>query len=113
MKITGRTTAQANPNPHKVDARRLYDGEHAQVVHIELKPGERLKKHITPVDALFYVLEGNCTVEIGGETGTAGPGNLVESPANIPHLLANDAGEGIVRVLVMKIPRPTAATRLL
>jgi len=44
----------------------LYDTEHAQAVHIELKPGETLKKHITPVDVFFYVLEGRGVVEIGG-----------------------------------------------
>jgi quercetin dioxygenase-like cupin family protein len=45
----------------------LYDTESAQAVHIELKPGESLKKHITHVDVFFYVLEGKGVVEIGEE----------------------------------------------
>jgi quercetin dioxygenase-like cupin family protein len=48
---------QSKPNPHGVDARSISDTESAQVVHITLQPGESLKKHITPVDVIFYVLK--------------------------------------------------------
>ncbi len=44
--------------PHEGEVRKLYDFEHATVVHIKLEPGEKLHPHITPVDALFYGLEG-------------------------------------------------------
>jgi len=44
--------------PHKVDVRKLYDTENAMTIHITLKPGEKLLRHITPVDVFFYVLEG-------------------------------------------------------
>ncbi len=47
-----------SPNPHGVDARMLYDIEKIQIVHVTLKPGERLKRHVTFTDVLFYVLEG-------------------------------------------------------
>ena len=53
--------------PHKVDVRKLFDSEHVQLVHIKLGPGESLKKHITPVDVTFYVLEGEGKVLIGEE----------------------------------------------
>ena len=56
---------QSKPNPHGVDARNLSDTEMAQVVHITLQPGKSLKKHVTPVDVVFYVLEGQGVVEIG------------------------------------------------
>lgn len=39
--------------PHKVDVRKLYDTENAMTVHITLKLGESLKKHVTPVDVFF------------------------------------------------------------
>jgi hypothetical protein len=35
------------PNTHNVSSRILYDTEHAQGVHIELKSEEALKKHHT------------------------------------------------------------------
>ncbi|MGC9436002.1 MAG: cupin domain-containing protein [Methanomicrobiales archaeon] len=99
-------------NPHGVDARQVYDSEHAVAVVITLQPGESLKKHITPVDVFFYTLEGTGTVEIGGERETVGSGVLVESPAGIPHRWMNDA-EGVFRVLVVKVPKPTTRTTLL
>ena len=58
--------AESRENPHGVDARALHESEHALVSHITLNPGEALKRHITPVDVIFYVLEGTGIVEVGG-----------------------------------------------
>jgi quercetin dioxygenase-like cupin family protein len=55
------------PNMHGVKVQKLYDTDHAQAMHITLLPGESLKRHITPVDVFFYVLEGVGVVEIGDE----------------------------------------------
>jgi len=112
MKTVDARKAEASPNPHGVHASKIYDTEHAQAVHILLKPGESLKKHITPVDVFFYVLEGEGVVEIGEERETAGPDTLIESPARIPHRWSNESDEDF-RVLVVKVPRPTEQTRLL
>ena len=79
---------------------------------ITLKPGESLKKHLTPVDVFFYVLEGEGVVEIGDERRTAGKDVLVESPARIPHRWMNES-KALFRVLVVKIPRPAEETKLL
>jgi len=42
MKITKWNDVETAQNPHGIDARKLYDTEHAQVVHLILKPGEKL-----------------------------------------------------------------------
>lgn len=112
MKIVVAKDAQSKPNPHGVDARMLSDTTNAQVSHITLTPGESLKKHITPVDVVFYLLEGRGTVEIGDERREVGPDTLIESPARIPHRWRNE-GEGTVRILVIKTPRPKEATKIL
>ena len=112
MKITDVNTLPVSPNPHHVDARKVYDSPHAVAVVITLKPGEALKKHITPVDVFFYVLEGIGCVEIGDERTTVGKAMLVESPARVPHRWINE-GTGLFRVLVVKIPRPEEETKLL
>ena len=91
MKVTEVKDVQSKPNPHGVDARSISDTESAQVVHITLQPGEALKKHITPVDVIFYVLEGQAVVEIGDEHKEVGEDTLVESPAKIPHRLINES----------------------
>ena len=112
MKIMDVNTLPVSPNPHHVDARKVYDSPHAVAVVITLKPGEALKKHITPVDVFFYVLEGIGCVEIGDERTTVGKDMLVESPARVPHRWINE-GTGLFRVLVVKIPRPEEETQLL
>ncbi|HMA05671.1 MAG TPA: cupin domain-containing protein [Methanomicrobiales archaeon] len=112
MKITEVAKVVSGPNPHHVDARKIYDTPHAMAVVITLKPGEFLKRHMTPVDVFFYVLEGEGVVEIGDERKTVGKDVLVESPARIPHRWMNE-GRGTFRVLVVKVPKPTEETKLL
>lgn len=112
MRIIDAARAPSSPNPHNVDARKLFENPHAVVVMITLKPGESLKRHITPVDVIFYVLEGRGTVEIGSERATIGRDTLIESPARIPHRWINEGDEDF-RVLVIKVPRPEEDTRIL
>jgi len=112
MKIVQVKDVQSKPNPHGVDARSISDTENAQVVHITLQPGEALKKHITPVDVVFYVLEGRGVVEIGKERAEVGVDTLIESPAKIAHRWLNES-EGPLRILVIKTPRPKEATKML
>lgn len=112
MKITDAKRAPITENPHRVATRKLYDTEHAQVIHITLEPGESLKRHITPVDVFFYVLEGTGVVEIGEEKKTVGPDTLIDSPANIVHCWYNES-DAPLRFLVVKVPRPTGTTRLM
>jgi quercetin dioxygenase-like cupin family protein len=112
MKITNISQVTSGPNPHHVDARKVYDSPHAVAVVITLQPGESLKKHSTPVDVFFYVLDGEGTIEIGDERATVGKDTLVDSPARIPHRWINES-TGIFRVLVVKVPKPTEETKLL
>lgn len=101
-----------NPNPHGIETIKFHENEHVQAVHITLKPGEKLKKHITPVDVFFYVLEGEGTVEIGDEKHTVTEDTYVDSPAKIPHCWYNESGS-ILRVLVVKTPKPSTTARIL
>ncbi len=59
----------------------VYDHDHGQAVVISLKKGEGLKKHVTPVDVMFYILEGTGMVEIGDEVKEVGRDMVIESPA--------------------------------
>lgn len=112
MKITNALTAADKPNPHNVSAKPIYDTEHAMAVHITLQPGQSLKKHATPVDVFFYVLEGTGVVEIGEERETVTKDMIIESPAKVPHRLLNE-GSQVFRVLVVKVPKPVESTKVL
>lgn len=92
-------------NVHGVDARRIYDTENAEVIYMSLAPGQALKKHTTPVDVFFYILEGRGVVEIGDEKKEVEKDTLIDSPKGIPHLLSN-TGTSIFRFLVVKTPKP-------
>ncbi len=98
------TTLDKTPiseNPHNVDVRKLHGSESTDVVVITLQPGETLKKHVTPVDVLFYVLEGEGLIVIGDEQEKVEKDSLIESPKNVPHLLIND-NDDVFRVMVIK-----------
>jgi mannose-6-phosphate isomerase-like protein (cupin superfamily) len=112
MKIVDWKEQSIVETPHRVDVRRLYDHESAQVMHITLNPGESLRPHITPVDVFFYILEGTVDVRVGDETVTVGSDRLVESPKDIIHCLSNSS-TATARIMVVKAPKPARQARLL
>jgi mannose-6-phosphate isomerase-like protein (cupin superfamily) len=112
MQIIDVKDVKISDTPHKVAVKKLFDFEHATIVHIELKPKEALKKHLTSVDVNFYVLEGEGIVEIGNERKTVKKDQLIFSPAKIPHRLINESQKNF-RFLVIKTPTPTTETKML
>ena len=109
-----RKLSQEKPakNPHGVDVRRVYESEYALSSIITLKPGEKLIRHITPVDVFFYVISGTGVVEVGEERETVFADTVIDSPKGIPHCWYNESEEDL-RVLVVKTPKPTTPTQLL
>ncbi len=105
-------TEPLKDNPHKVDVRQMYNDASAQIMHIMLKPGQSLKPHKTPVDVVFYILEGTPTIHVGEASQVFEKDTLIESPANIVHYLSNE-GKNDARILVTKAPRPENKTRIL
>lgn len=112
MKITSLKDGELQKTPHQGVIKKLINYEHATIVHIELKPGESLKKHITPVDVCFYVLEGEGHAVVGDEDAIVIEDQLVFSPARVPHKLYNTGNEAF-RFLVIKTPTPTTQTAFL
>ncbi|MEQ8168480.1 MAG: cupin domain-containing protein [Candidatus Eremiobacterota bacterium] len=110
MKITDVKHANKMKNAFNIDTAKIYDTEHAVAIHMTLKPGESLKPHMTPVDVFFYVLEGEPFIEIGDEKVKVSADHIVDSPAKIPHCIYNES-DSIARILVVKVPRPTAETK--
>ncbi|MDP2173783.1 MAG: cupin domain-containing protein [Candidatus Cloacimonadaceae bacterium] len=84
---------------------KIYSAPEGEIIHLMLEPGAHLSAHITPVNVVFYVLEGSATLTIGDEVKTFEKDALVESPKDIPHAVTNDA-DTVLRLLVIKIPKP-------
>ena len=57
LEITKVSETAIMENPHRVDARPIYSHENAKVTILTLQSGESLKRHITPLDVFFYVLD--------------------------------------------------------
>ncbi|MBD3205940.1 cupin domain-containing protein [Candidatus Bathyarchaeota archaeon] len=112
MEITIVNNTDPGPNPHDVDARKIYDHENALIVHLKLEPGESLRRHITPVDVAFYVLEGKGIIEIGDEKKEVISDSIIHSPAKIVHCWYNESDKPL-RLLVIKTPKPKDRTVLL
>ncbi len=84
--------------------KKIHQAETAEVIHMALTPGQSLKKHTTPVDVFFYILEGKGIVDIGEEQQEVEKDMLIDSPKNVPHLLRN-SGSGVFRFLVVKLTK--------
>jgi len=102
----------AAENPHGIDVRRAYESQYALSSVITLQPGEQLIRHITPVDVFFYVLEGTGVVEVGDEKQSVSKDTVIDSPKDIPHCWYNESNS-VLRVLVVKVPKPTKGSKLL
>jgi quercetin dioxygenase-like cupin family protein len=94
------------PNPHGLDAHRLYASPQVEVVHISLPPGKALVRHASPVDTLIYIIDGTATIESDSERVTAPIGTIVPSPARTMHRVLNETAAQL-RFLVVKTPKPT------
>lgn len=112
MEITKVSETASSKNPHGVDARPIYSHENAQVIVLTLKSGESLKRHITPVDVFFYVLEGKGILEVGDEKKEVDEDTIVHSPAKIVHCWYNESDKPL-RIMVAKTPKPKESTILL
>jgi len=112
LEISKVSEVSSSQNPHGVDARPIYTHENAQVIILTLQPNESLKRHITPVDVFFYVLEGTGTVEVGEEKKQVTKDTIIHSPANIVHCWYNTSNKPL-KIMVAKTPKPTQATKLL
>jgi mannose-6-phosphate isomerase-like protein (cupin superfamily) len=54
------------------------------LAHAIVKPGDTSLRHRLTVSEVYYILEGEGTMRIGGETARVGPGDAIYIP---PHAL--------------------------
>jgi mannose-6-phosphate isomerase-like protein (cupin superfamily) len=72
------------------------------------EPGQEHALHAhAGQDKLYYIIQGEGDVTVGGETTRVGPGALVLAKAEEPHAMANP-GPGRLVVMVVMAPPPAA-----
>lgn len=86
-----------------VKGKPVIDMPEIGIINLFLEPGEQVPSHRTPVDVLFQVVEGKGEVTVGEESQVVESGDIIVSPAQIPHAL--EASQGYrFSVFVMKVP---------
>lgn len=91
--------ALITPTPNGIASRILAKTSGGNMTIFAFDAGQGLTEHTSPFEALVIVLEGKCTLTIGGTAVSAIPGTIVRMPANVPHAL--DALEATRLFLVM------------
>ncbi|MHA1124338.1 MAG: cupin domain-containing protein [Candidatus Heimdallarchaeota archaeon] len=112
MKVHKVSELERSQNPHGVESKHLVNDPPAVIIHLTLQPGEKLRRHETPTDVFFYVLEGTGVVLIGDVKKEVTADTLIESPNNLVHCWYNES-DSILRILVIKTPKPTEKTNFL
>jgi len=84
---------------------KIYSEPEGEIIHLGLAPGAVLKAHKTPVNVVFYVLEGTASITIGEEKQSFHKDMTIDSPKDIPHAVSNE-GDCDLRLLVIKMPKP-------
>ena len=87
------------PTPDGIASRVLGKTSGGNLTLFGFDAGQGLTEHSSPFEALVIVLEGACTLTIGGTVVRATPGTIVRMPATIPH--AVEAVEATRLLLVM------------
>ena len=92
-------------NANGIHGVKIYSEPEGEIIHLGLTPGAILKAHKTPVNVVFYILEGTASLTIGEEKKSFHKDMTIDSPKDIPHTVANE-GESDLRLLVIKMPKP-------
>ena len=87
--------------PFSLDGRILFTSPELELVHLTLRPGERLDPHIQPFDVLFYVIDGEGDLMVEDESIKANPGTLIEVKKGTSRKWINP-GKDNLRMIVLK-----------
>jgi quercetin dioxygenase-like cupin family protein len=68
-----------------VVSRVLLKNKGGTVTLFAFDQSEGLSEHTAPFEAMVFVVDGACEVEIAGEIYSVGAGETLTLPANIPH----------------------------
>ncbi|PKP37235.1 MAG: cupin domain-containing protein [Bacteroidetes bacterium HGW-Bacteroidetes-15] len=97
-----KTLTTADKVPFNLDGRKMYTGQKVELIHLCLKPGEVLEKHVNAFDVVFYILEGNGIVETDDQSASVEPDMSIEIESGVNRGVRN-TGDSNLSLLVVKI----------
>ena len=86
---------------YNLDGRILCNLPGVEVVHLSLKPGEKIDKHINPNDVIFFVVEGKAMFETDTEGQLVSKDQVIVVPGGTNRGIDN-ISVSIFKVLVIK-----------
>jgi mannose-6-phosphate isomerase-like protein (cupin superfamily) len=101
-------------NVSELETGNLIGADHGATVSLifdRSEPGHGPRLHRHPYDETWIVEEGSLTFQAGDERLSAGPGDIVIVPADVPHKFTND-GPGPSRLVCIHAS-PTMVTEWL
>ena len=66
-------------------SKTIIDKKTGTVTLFAFDKGQKLSEHITPFDALVYVVDGEVELTIDGKTFRVSTGKIAVMPADVPH----------------------------
>lgn len=104
MKQIDFKTAEATKKGKGFTGKVFTSDSKTEVVQLDFEPGGGLAAHKTPVDVIFYCLSGKGIITIEDEEYPVEESVMLDSPADIPHAVAN-RGDGHFLLLVRACPK--------
>jgi quercetin dioxygenase-like cupin family protein len=87
--------------PFNIDGRIMFTSPKTEVVHLTLKPGEKMEPHVQPFDIIFFVMEGTGILETGGEQILGTENTCIWLESGTERAWKN-TGETEMKILVIK-----------
>jgi quercetin dioxygenase-like cupin family protein len=101
MKISNVHLDKAPPVPFDLDGKVMFSSEKLEIIHICLKPGEKINQHLQPFDVIFFILSGEGILETDEGNTKAIENTSIFVPAGVMRGW-NNTGMNDFKVLVIK-----------
>lgn len=88
--------------PFDLDAHILHSEEKFEMVHLLLKPGEKLEEHKNPFDVIFFVNEGSGMLSVEGIVYKLKTNDTVKITSDTNRGWENNSNQNL-RLLVIKL----------
>lgn len=88
--------------PFDLDAYILHSEQSIELVHLLLKPGEKLAKHKNPFDVIFFVAEGSGILNVESEEYILNTNNVIKVRSDENRAWENTSNNNL-RILVIKL----------
>jgi mannose-6-phosphate isomerase-like protein (cupin superfamily) len=101
MQFTSIQLQDAPKVPFNLDGKIMHTSNKLELVHLTLKPGEKIGKHPQPFDVVFYILSGIAILETDTEEIEVKENTSIFVPAGIQRGW-NNTGPADFKLLVIK-----------